>query len=133
MKISHRSSLNHGAALAVRPSDGAVFAVYRSFSENKIYITHTSGSGSSSGFSQPQVVSGANPILPFDQPTLAASDGPTADGTDANAFRTNGFPTIGIDGPGRVYVAWQERLAGSPTGKPAITITMSSELARMRA
>jgi hypothetical protein len=113
-KINHRSYLTQGAALAIRPSDGALFAAYRSFSENKIYVVYSVDGGAS--FSQPQVVSGPAPIITFDQPTLGGADG--------YAFRTNGFPTLAIDGSGKIFVAWQERLVAN--GNPRIVITSST-------
>jgi hypothetical protein len=44
-----------------------------------------------------------NPARPVD--ALAAFDQPGA----GDRFRTNGYPTMTIDGSGRVYVAWSER------------------------
>jgi hypothetical protein len=114
-RISHRSVLNQGVNLAIRPSDGALFAAYRSFSENKIYVTYSLDGGGT--FSQPQVASGTAPIVAFDQPTLGTPDG-------VYSFRTNGFPTIGIDAAGNVFVAWQERI--SADGNPRIFITSST-------
>jgi hypothetical protein len=114
-RISHRSVLNQGVNLAIRPSDGALFAAYRSFSENKIYVTYSLDGGGT--FSQPQVASGTAPIVAFDQPTLGTPDG-------VYSFRTNGFPTIGTDGAGTVFVAWQERI--SADGNPRIFITSST-------
>jgi len=114
-KISHRSQLNQGVALAIRPSDGAIFAAYRSFSENKIYLTSSTDGGRS--FTPAQIISGPQPILAFDQPTLTAADG--------YAFRTNAMPTIAIDGTGNIFVAWQERLVAN--GDPRIVITSSTD------
>jgi VCBS repeat-containing protein len=120
-QLSHRSLLNQGVSLAIRPSDGGVFAAYRSFSENKIYIAFKDHDDEDEDddcdFNPSLPISGRNPILPFDQPTLPAPD---------YTFRTNGFPTVAIDGQDRMYVAWQERIAGDPTGKPAIMITSST-------
>jgi uncharacterized repeat protein (TIGR01451 family) len=113
VKISHRTVLNQGVSLAIRPSDGAVFAAYRSFSDNKIYIT---SSADGHAFTPPQVISGPQPLNRFDQPSLDAANG--------YSFRTNAFPTIAIDGDDTIFVAWQERLVAD--GNPRIVITSSS-------
>ncbi|OLC83427.1 MAG: hypothetical protein AUH72_04385 [Acidobacteria bacterium 13_1_40CM_4_65_8] len=113
-RISHRSTLNQGVTLAIRPSDGALFATYRSFSENKIFVTSSLDGGRS--FARSEIVSGPSPILAFDQPTLGSADG--------YSFRTNGFPTLAIDGKGSIFVAWQERLV--PNGSPRIVLTSSA-------
>src|SRR4029453_11213219 len=40
------------------------------------------------------------------------------------AFRSNGFPTMAVNGGNTVYAAWQERLAAN--GNPRILVTSSA-------
>ncbi len=112
-KINKRTRLSQGVALAIRPSDGTLFAAYRSFlDDNRIYVVSSHDSGKA--FTQPASPSGT--LLTFDQPTL---------GAPYYSFRTNAYPTIAVDGEDKVYVAWHERLLAN-TGNPRIMIATST-------
>src|SRR5205807_596341 len=61
-------------------------------------ILFTKSTDAGQTFSAPQEVA---VITPFDQ------------GTTVFSFRTNGYPTIAVDGSSRIYVAWSERNQGA--------------------
>jgi hypothetical protein len=109
-KINRQSRLVQGVTLAVRPSDGRLYAVYRDFEANRMYVTWADDRGYT--FAPPVDVSG--PMLTFDQPSLGSPD---------YAFRSNGFPTLTVTGGNTAYAAWQERLAAN--GNPRIVVTSS--------
>ncbi len=109
-KVNRQSKLVQGVTLAVRPSDGRLYAAYRDFEANRMYVTWADDRGYT--FAPPVDVSG--PMLTFDQPSLGAPD---------YAFRSNAFATVAVTGDNTAYVAWQERLAAN--GNPRIVITSS--------
>jgi hypothetical protein len=109
-------SLNHGqgAALAVDPRNGALYAVWRDFVDNKILFVKSTDFGQN--FSAPRPVHPLA-IQPFDQPAVITD--PSCPTNDAGCqFRSNGFPAIAVAHDGTVLVAWQERVNPS-TGLPA--------------
>ncbi len=109
---------NQGSAIAVDPRNGWVYIIWRDFYENNMLLVKSTDGGRS--FSRPLQINGATPIQQFDQPTLD---------TPNNTFRSNGFPTMTVDGDGRVHVAWQERVDSfgvpSAMGSPRIMLTTS--------
>ena len=109
-KINRQSKLVQGVTLAVRPSDGRLYAVYRDFEVNRMFVTWADDRGYT--FAPPVDISG--PMLTFDQPSLGSPD---------YAFRSNGFPTLAVTGGNTAYAAWQERLAAN--GNPRIVVTSS--------
>jgi hypothetical protein len=109
-------ALNQGAALAVDPVSGAVYATWRRFKSAGITdaIMFAKSTDGGQTFSAPTVVAS---ITPFDQ------------GTTAFSFRTNGYPTIAVDGASRVYLAWTERNQGSAAsaGDARVVVTASRD------
>jgi len=113
IKISESFKLNQGTVLAVSPTDGSVYVAWRQFSTTNvpdgIIIAKSTDGGRS--FSKGTTVA---TIQPFDQ------------GSTSVSFRTNAYPTMAIDGSGRVYVAWSQRGVG-PGGDARIMASMSSD------
>jgi len=120
--------INQGATIAIAPATGDVFvawrrldltgdndaiAVVRSSDRGRTFTPpgwarrfHRRGTGgadpwkfSQRGRPKKGPVQTAAEISPFDQGSSAA----------ALAFRTNSYPTMAIDGDGRIYLAWSER------------------------
>ncbi len=112
IKINKTYNRNQGTAIAIDPRTGTVYVAWRTFAEeNGIVLAKSTNGGLT--FSDPVPVTGAAGLASFDQPTS-----PTT-------FRTNGFPTIAVGNDGRIFVAWQERLAAL-TGSPRVVITTSA-------
>ena len=113
IKISESFKLNQGTVLAVSPTDGAVYVAWRQFATTNvpdgIIIAKSTDGGRS--FSKGTSIA---TIQPFDQ------------GSTPFSFRTNAYPTMAIDGSGRVYVAWSQRGVG-PGGDARIMASMSSD------
>ena len=142
--ISHPSDkVNQGAAVAVDPSTGMVYVSWRKFGlgvENDAIIVARAQSGAR--FNKPQALRefasgrslgelirlmvgsrrGKNPAPPVVEPattvdsTIAPFDQPTS--PTYLGFRTNSYPTMAIDGGGRVYIAWSERNFRSQNASP---------------
>ena len=98
--------LSQGATLAIHPQTGALQFAWRQFrdgvSPDAIVAVRSNDAGGT--FTSPQVVSLVNR---FDQ------------GSTDTSFRTNGFPTLAMDGTGRSYLAWSTR--GLGTAQPDAT------------
>ena len=114
--ISSTNGLNQGTALAVDPRNGTVYAVWRDFRTTRMLMAVSTNSGQS--FTAARSLHRGF-LESFDQPT-----GP-------DRFRTNGFPTLAVDGNGKLFAAWQERVnaTGAPDafGTPRIVLTMSTD------
>jgi hypothetical protein len=112
---------NQGTQLLINPSDGTVWVTWRTFSPHQVLLVKSTDMGAT--FSNPIVVN-TTAIQSFEQDTLPDALQPTAPPT----FRTEGFPAIAVDGAGRLYAVWQEKVkngAPSSTGLPRIVITTS--------
>jgi hypothetical protein len=109
-------ALHQGAALAVDPATGAVYVTWRRFKSTGITdaILFAQSTDGGQTFAKPVEVA---TITPFDQ------------GTTAFSFRTNGYPTIAVDGASRIYLAWTERNQGAPesTGDARVVLTTSKD------
>jgi hypothetical protein len=107
------NALHQGATLAIDPNSGAVYVAWRRFKSpgvtDAILLVKSIDGGLT--FTDPQVVA---TIQPFDQ------------GTTSFSFRTNAYPTMTVDGAGRVYLAWSERGFGT-SGDARIVITTSRD------
>jgi hypothetical protein len=110
------TTLNQGANVQVDPTNGAVYITWRRFKSpgvtDAIMFAESRDAGQT--FSTPQVVA---EIAPFDQ------------GTTSFSFRTNAYPTMTVDGTGRVYIAWSERNQGAPesAGDARVVLTTSRD------
>jgi uncharacterized repeat protein (TIGR01451 family) len=97
--------LSQGATLAIDPLSGALQIAWRQFGDGvspDAVVTVRSTNGGLA-MSAPRVVA---PVVPFDQ------------GDSNTSFRSNGYPTMAIDGTGRVYLAWTSRGFASQRPNP---------------
>ena len=119
---SSNDPINQGATLAIDPTSGVLYIAWRRFSadgtDDSIMVTRSMDQGRrwdppgrARRFPRGQK-KGLDPELhgkkfkqPLELTQLASFDQPTA----PNHFRTNAYPTMTVDGSGRVYVAWSER------------------------
>ena len=103
-KLSESFALNQGTVMAVSPVDGSISIAWREFADpgldpnlpttvGAILFARSTDGGKS--FSKAQAIDAR--VQPFDQ------------GTSGVSFRTNAYPTMAIDGTGRIYVAWAAR------------------------
>jgi hypothetical protein len=114
--ISTKNVLNQGTTLAVDPRNGHLYALWRDFRTNRMLYVKSVDFGQR--FTAPRAIHRGF-LTPFDQPT------------GSERFRTNGFPTLVVDGNGRLFAAWQELVneTGFPdsSGTPRIVLTMSTD------
>jgi len=110
------TTVNQGASIAIDPVSGAVYVAWRRFQNgtlgDAILLVKSTDGGKT--FSPAVQVAAINT---FDQATSAFS------------FRTNDYPTMTVDGAGRVYVAWSERNAGQAAsgGDARVVLTTSDD------
>ena len=132
VKLNGTNKVNQGASIAIDPATGVIYVVWRRFasgSQTDAIMMTRSLRGLL--FSTPSVVvslpayNAAHPTAPsfFDQ------------GTSTDSFRTNAYPTIGIDRRpdagtedddepdtstfrGKVFVAWSQRVHGPERRRP---------------
>ena len=122
-KLSERIAINQGTVLAVSPADGAIYVAWREFanpsdasSRHAILFARSTDGGKT--FTKAAAIDSA--LRPFDQ------------GTTSGSFRSNAYPTMAVDGSGRIYVAWAARgfAAFRPepaTGDARIVMATSSD------
>lgn len=111
-KISESFKLNQGTIAAINPATGAIYVGWRQFSSTNepdgiVFAKSTDGGKS---FTKGNLVASINP---FDQ------------GSTSVSFRTNTFPTMAVDGNGRIYLAWAQRVG--PGGDARIVVTTSTD------
>ena len=122
-KLGQGNRINQGASIAIDPKTGDVYVAWRRFASSDrpndliIIAKSTDGGGS---FTSRAVVN---------LPKIATRDGTMVSGffdqgATAASFRTTAFPTVAVDGEGRVYLAWSQRGAGS--GGDARVMLMTS-------
>jgi Putative Ig domain len=111
-KISESFKLNQGTNIAISPVDGAIYVAWRQFATpnnpDSIIVAKSTDGGRS--FTKGTIVSA---FTAFDQPSTSVS------------FRTNSYPTMAVDGNGRVYVAWSQKGVG-PGGDARIMVSSSN-------
>ncbi|MGA2261806.1 MAG: kelch repeat-containing protein, partial [Acidobacteriota bacterium] len=115
-KVSQSISISQGTQIAIDPTSGAVYLAWRRIKKvnsdgtvaepDGIIVAKSVDMGRTFSFGN------AVPITPFEQGTTPAS------------FRTTMYPTIAVDGTGRVYLAWSQGGAG-PNGSSRIVMTTS--------
>ncbi|MBA3638250.1 MAG: hypothetical protein H0W53_03030 [Acidobacteria bacterium] len=119
---SDNDPINQGATLAIDPNSGTLYLAWRRFTadgtDDSIMVTRSMDQGRkwdppgrARRFPRGKKV-GLDPQLhgksfkrAVELAELASLDQPTRE----DLFRTNAYPTMTIDGEGRVYVAWAER------------------------
>ncbi len=115
--------VSQGAAMAVDPTSGAVYVAWRQFAvglmgemgyqPNAINVVKITGGGTTVG---PVVT--VQSLNPYTSPML---DSFFEQGTSPGTFRTNAYSSIAIDGSGRVYLVWAQRI--SPLGDARIMLS----------
>ncbi|MEO8432974.1 MAG: kelch repeat-containing protein [Acidobacteriota bacterium] len=100
-------AVSQGAAMAVDPVSGNVYVAWRQFASgvqsNAINVVKISAGGTSVG---PVTSVLALPSFDFGNPAAATF---FDQGTTGGSFRTNAYPSLAVDGAGRVYLAWTQR------------------------
>lgn len=120
-KLSESNSINQGTTIGVGPTGSNLYVAWRRFltssQQNAVVVAVSTDAGKT--FSKAVDV---NDLPNFDPNNPNA---PTffEQGNDSGTFRTNAFPTLAVDGNGRVYLAWSQR--GFATGGQA-RIAMST-------
>jgi YVTN family beta-propeller protein len=109
-----------GASMAIDPRNGKLYVAWRRFAftdeTNAILIRASMDGGQTFG-----PVSEVRELVPFDQQTI---DQP---GTRLR-FRTNAYPTMAVDGEGRVYLAFSARgFAPTTSTDGRIVVTTSPD------
>jgi YVTN family beta-propeller protein len=105
--VSEQNHLSQGASMAIDPATGTLFVAWRQFADatggNAVLIAKSKDV-------KPIAKASAAPApLSFSLPVTLSMINPFDQGSTPSTFRTNAYPTIAIDGIGRVYVAWSER------------------------
>ena len=115
IQITDNSASNQGATFAIDPNSGTIYLAWRRFSQSAGSILVAKSTNGGVSFQPPVTV--AN-LTAFDQSTSKIS------------FRTNAYPSLTVDGDGRVYVAWSDRVgpvgAGGCGSGPCARIVVSS-------
>ncbi len=152
IRVSSASDrINQGATIAIDPRDGTVYVAWRRFAATTgsgtdgFVVARSVNQGRQ--FSAPGMAraftrgkglkKGLDPTRYFEHRRLKFTGGssPTAElaefdqATDVEAvmFRTNTYPTMAVDGTGRVYLAWTERgLASGPEADDARILISTS-------
>ncbi len=129
-KLSESYAVNQGSIVQVDPSTGFVYVAWRTFaaantSDGINIVKSTDGGQTFTKGIQVVTLPSFDPTHPtapsfFDQ-------GMNFHGTSAaTSFRTNAFPALGIDGGGRVYLAWSQR-GVEPNGDARIMMATSTD------
>jgi hypothetical protein len=117
------TQVNQGSSMVIDPQTGALYVAWRAFVNKNlpdaIFISKSVDGGRH--FSKPvrvqvlprYVLNSTGPAF-FDQPISTSS------------FRSNGYPSLAIDGGGRLYLAWSQRGFG-PNGDARIVLTTSPD------
>ncbi len=99
--------VSQGASIAIDPVTGNVYVAWRQFAsgaqQNAINVVKISNGGTTVG-----------PVVPVLSLPSFNSAVPSAasffdQGSSGGSFRTNAYPSLAIDGSGRVYLAWSQR------------------------
>jgi sugar lactone lactonase YvrE len=112
VNISEEQRVSQSAAIAIDPRTGAVYVAWRRFQTQtpaqSDAIMISKADSDDFEFSDPVVVS---TLVPFDQ------------GMSGVTFRTNSYPALAMDGDGRVYVAWADRMIAGGTARIRMSVS----------
>ncbi|HEX7615083.1 MAG TPA: putative Ig domain-containing protein [Thermoanaerobaculia bacterium] len=140
VKLNGTNKVNQGASIAIDPATGVINVVWRRFasgSQTDAIMIARSLRGAL--FSTPSVVAS---LPPYNAATLLTGKSFFDQGTSTDSFRTNAYPTIGIDrrpnagtedtdepdNPtfrGRIFVAWSQRMP--PNGDARVVLSVSTD------
>jgi hypothetical protein len=119
VQISGTAKTNQGASLAIDPTTGGLYIVWRVFASSNPTqadaIMYTASYDGGNTFIKAQLVANINS---FDQ------------GNTSVSFRTNDYPQVTVDANSRVYVAWSQRNVGNiaTTGGDARIVVSTGKL-----
>ena len=118
INLSRKNQTNQGSAIAIDPNNGTVYVAWRRFYNNTtgqvqpdaILIRKSTDGGNTFSRAVAVVTFPAScapaptgdptqPGCPFDQFSAPGN----------GTFRTSDYPTLAVDGSGRVYLAWSQR------------------------
>jgi hypothetical protein len=107
--------LNQGASVVVDPPTGNVYVAWRQFAvgfpgdtgyqPNAIKVAKVTGGGTAVA----SVVTPPGLSLPPVDPLDPTAETFFDQATTVGSFRTNAYPTLAVDGSGRLYLAWSQR------------------------
>jgi hypothetical protein len=106
IKLSNSVQASQGTSVAVDPTNGHVYVVWRDFGTPAAIYMSKSTDGGNTWSNQPVRVA---TFIPYDQDASGAS------------FRTLGFPSVAVsvkDGVSRVHVGWTQRMAAPASTPP---------------
>ena len=115
--ISTGGTINQSVVLAINPNNGSIYAAWRQFHQQSSTTNQSDAI---------IVTSSTNGGLSFTSPVRVSTFAPFDEGTTATSFRTNAYPTIAVDGSGRVYIAYSARNT-VPSGDARIVLTSSGD------
>ncbi|HEY7113583.1 MAG TPA: hypothetical protein VIA45_11685, partial [Thermoanaerobaculia bacterium] len=111
--------LNQGSSIAVDPTTGNVFVAWRQiavgifgqagYQPDAINVVKVTGGGTMAG-----PVMAVKALDPYTTPFAESF---FDQGTTEGSFRTRAYPSLAIDGSGRVYLAWAQRKALNGDGR----------------
>src|SRR5205085_2439596 len=108
----------------IDPTTGYVYVAWRGFATNNtpntINIVRSTDGGAT--YTKAQTIAS----LPSYNNATPAAASFFDQGTTSTSFRSNAFPTMAVDGSGRVYVAWSQRGVG-PNGDARVVVTSTSD------
>ena len=105
---------NQGVSMSIDPTTGALYLAWREFADTStgdaVVFTKSIdlGRGLPDHADPKDQAKDPEPIK-FAAPTTVALIKPFDQGDSGTTFRTNSYPTIAVDGGGRIYLAWSER------------------------
>ena len=110
IKVSEGFPLNQGTILAIDPGNGTVYLAWRQMASlgNPQAILLVKSTDGGKTFTKGRVIA---TIDPFEQ------------GTSEISARTTAFPAMAVDGQGRVYVAWSERVEPHRDGRIVMIVS----------
>lgn len=156
MRLNNQSErANQGATMAIDPRNGNVYIAWRQFdltgdNDAVMSVTYTATSkkidppgfahkfgknkaqGKGKGLNPEHFYKKGGVNKAIEAAQLSPLDQATSDIAGLLAFRTNAYPSLTVDGAGRVYMAWAERgyepLAPDPlTGNARILVSSSAD------
>jgi hypothetical protein len=140
VKLNGTNKINQGASIAIDPATGVINVVWRRFaSGTQTDAIMIARSARGLLFSTPTVVAS---LPPYNAATLTTGKSFFDQGTSTDSFRTNAYPTIGIDRRpdagtedvdepdnatfrGRIFVAWSQRMP--PNGDARVVLSVSTD------
>ncbi len=105
VKLSEGYVLNQGATVAIDPANGDVYVAWQVFktADQPASVVVAKSTDGGKKFGPAVQIALTQPFNQGTRPDPATPD------DSFRLFRTNAFPTLAVDGKGRVYAAWSQR------------------------